>query len=108
MQVALLLLGVFIILLVITLVPRSLLATPDMFIAGNGSSTHALHWFQDSVMDGRITGYGFTALPGWVFHGIMLVWSLWLAHKTVQWIQFAIKAMQHKGWWTLEAKTLEQ
>lgn len=107
LQVVLIVFCVFLVLLVAALIPQSLLANPEMFILGNGSSSHRLRWFQD-MTPGQMPRFGYFALPSWVFHGLMLVWSLWLARKAVQWLKFALRALQEgRAWKWSESRDLD-
>jgi hypothetical protein len=75
----------------------SLLETPDMEVAGSGSSDRLLHWYVDRA----------AALPAvwvlnvslWVWRGVMLLWALWLAHHLVRWLGWAWQLFSSEGVW---------
>lgn len=79
-------------------VAQGLLGTPDMQIAGNGSSAHELRWYQDR--------YG-PALPSawvlsvsiWFYRGLMLLWALWLANSLLNWLRWGWTQYSSGGLW---------
>ncbi len=79
-------------------VPYSLLASPQMYITGNASSSHYLQWYQDRV-HGQLPGAWVISLPMWVYRLIMLLWSIWLAFTLVGWVQWAWKQLGVGGYW---------
>ncbi|MEC8011279.1 MAG: hypothetical protein VX185_10995 [Pseudomonadota bacterium] len=91
--IALTLLTGFVLVMVI---PVGLLSTPDMQISGYQSSAHVLRWYSDYAPQGQTPSAGYIALPQWVFSGLMLLWSLWLASRLVSWFFMAIKLLQQK------------
>jgi hypothetical protein len=72
-----------------TAIQRGLLGIPDMQIAGNHSTRFQLNWFQDRI-DGTMPTPWVVSLPQWIYHLLMLAWSLWLAFSLVSWL--------HWGW----------
>ncbi len=79
-------------------VAQGLLGTPDMQIAGNGSSAQDLRWFHDRFQ---------TALPGawvisvsiWFYRGLMLLWALWLANSLLNWLRWGWEQYSSGGLW---------
>lgn len=86
-------------------VEQGLLGSPEMQIMGNNSSAYHLSWYQDrSLAD--LPQASVLSVPLWVYRGLMLAWSLWLALSLLQWLQWAWQAFASKGvWWSLPAKT---
>ena len=79
-------------------IERGLLGTPDMQIAGNGSSTYFLRWYQDQAEP--ILPHGWVlSVPLWVYRFLMLGWSLWLAVAILKWIRWAWECFSAGGYW---------
>lgn len=70
-----------------TAIEGGLLGIPDMQIAGNGSTRLHLHWTQDRI-DGAMPQPWVVSLPQWIYHLLMLLWSLWLAFSLVAWLRW--------------------
>jgi hypothetical protein len=79
-------------------VPEGLLSAPDMQVTGNGSHGGALRWFQDRVHGAFPSGWMFS-LPLWVYRTAMLVWSLWLARRLLQWLRWSWERYSAGGFW---------
>ena len=71
-----------------TAIERGLLGIPDMQIAGNHSTRFQLNWTQDRI-EGIMPTPWVISLPQWIYHLLMLVWSLWLAFSLVSWLRWA-------------------
>ncbi|MDX2454458.1 hypothetical protein [Desulfosarcina sp.] len=71
-----------------TAIERGLLGIPDMQIAGNQSTRFQLNWTQDRI-GGNMPTPWVVSLPQWIYHLLMLVWSLWLAFSLVSWLRWA-------------------
>ena len=69
-------------------IERGLLGIPDMQIAGNHSTRFQLNWTQDRI-GGIMPTPWVVSLPQWIYHLLMLVWSLWLALSLVSWLRWA-------------------
>ncbi len=70
-----------------TAIERGLLGIPDMQVAGNRSTRFQLNWAQDRI-DGTMPTPWVVSLPQWIYHLLMLVWSLWLAFSLVSWLRW--------------------
>ena len=70
-----------------TAIERGLLGIPDMQIAGNHSTRFQLNWSQDRI-DGIMPTPWVVSLPQWIYHLLMLAWSLWLAFSLVSWLRW--------------------
>lgn len=98
MQLGLALLSVGTFFALVAAIPNGLLGTPDMGVVGNGSSQHKLNWFVDRG-DGALSQAWFISIPLWIYRGLMLVWSLWLALKLLSWLKWGWQAFTHEGYW---------
>lgn len=98
MQVGLALLSVGTFFALVAVIPDGLLGTPDMGVTGNGSSQHQLNWFVDRG-DGVLSQAWSISIPLWIYRGLMLVWSLWLALKLLTWLKWGWQAFTHEGYW---------
>lgn len=76
----------------------SLLNTPDMEVAGSGSSQNRLHWYVDRS-SGALPEVWVLSVSLWVWRGVMLLWALWLAHSLVGWLPWAWQRFSAAGLW---------
>jgi hypothetical protein len=76
----------------------SLLNTPDMRVAGSGSSAEMLHWYVDRAA-GALPEVWVLSLSLWVWRAVMLLWALWLAHSLVRWLQWGWRGWSSAGVW---------
>ena len=75
-----------------------LLGYPDMQIAGNGSSSQMLRWYQDlSPLD--FPRAWVVSLPMLVYRLFMLAWSLWLAFALLRWLTWGWEGFSSHGLW---------
>jgi hypothetical protein len=79
-------------------IERGLLGTPNMQIAGNGSSAYQLNWYQDRSVGPLPTAWVISA-PILVYRGLMLAWSLWLAYALLKWLGWAWECFSAGGLW---------
>ena len=79
-------------------IPQGLLGTPDMHVAGNGSSAQALRWFADRSND-ALPGATAISVPLWVYKAAMLAWATWLANAVVGWMGYGFAAWMRNGYW---------
>jgi len=79
-------------------IQQGLLGTPDMHVAGYGSSAHALRWFADRSADALPAATAVSA-PLWVYRLAMLAWALWLAAALVGWLRRGFAAWTQGGYW---------
>jgi hypothetical protein len=79
-------------------IQRGLLGTPDMQIAGNGSSAHFLNWYQDRAGE-VLPRAGVLSVPMLVYRLLMLSWALWLAFSLLQWLRWGWEAFSTGGFW---------
>jgi hypothetical protein len=76
----------------------SLLNTPDMEVAGSGSSNRLLHWYVDRAA-GALPQAWVLSVSLWVWRAVMLLWALWLAHSLVRWLQWGWQGWSSGGVW---------
>jgi hypothetical protein len=81
-----------------------LLGSPEMRIAGNGSSASSLRWYQDRFADALPTPWLFS-VSIWFYRGVMLVWSFWMALSLVRWLRWGWQCFTTgAGWLPLRAQ----
>ena len=68
-------------------VEQGLLGLPEMQIAGNGSTSAALDWYQDRSGP-ELPGVWVVLVPILVYRGLMLAWALWLAVRLLDWLRW--------------------
>ena len=79
-------------------IPWGLLGSPNMQIAGNGSSSSVLYWYQDQSAQQLPQGW-ILSLPIWVYRTVLLLWSLWLAFAVMKWLQWAWQKYSYRAVW---------
>jgi hypothetical protein len=79
-------------------IPDSLLSSPDMQVAGNGSHAQLLQWYQDRGV-GELHQATVISAPIWVYRIAMLLWSLWLAWKLIDWLRWGWGCFSRNGLW---------
>lgn len=98
MQVALALFTLLALAILFWSIRAGLLGTPDMQVAGNGSSRAALRWFSDRS-DGTLPAAWVVSVPLLVYRGAMLVWALWLAVSLLGWLRWGWSCVAAGGLW---------
>jgi hypothetical protein len=79
-------------------VSQGLLGTPDMQVAGNGSSHNHLIWYQDRA--GKVLPTPWTvSVPILVYRLLMLAWALWLAYSLLTWVRWSWQSFSTLGMW---------
>ncbi len=79
-------------------IENGLMGIPDMQIAGNQSTSRVLNWTQDRIA-GFMPDPWVISLPEWVFHGLMMLWSLWLAFALLNWLKWGWQCFILGGAW---------
>lgn len=102
MQSGLMVFSVIALFVMISGIPLSLLASPEMYITGNGSSAHTLRWYHDQS-SGPLPQAWVISLPLLVYRVVMLLWSLWLAFALIRWIRWGWAQLGVHGWWYRKA-----
>lgn len=77
---------------------NGLLGYPSMQIAGNGSTSSQLNWYQDQV-DALLPTAWVISVPLLVYRLSMLAWALWLALALLRWIKWGWQAYSLHGLW---------
>jgi len=77
-QIALVILTVLSIITLFLVVAAGLLGQPEMFIAGNNSSSHDLNWYFART-PGELPSPWIASVSIWWYRAAMLAWALWLA-----------------------------
>lgn len=98
LQVALVLLTIIALAVLITGISIGLLGSPDMQIAGNGSSASVLKWYQDKVA-GQMPPAWVLSVPMYVYRIAMLAWALWIAFSLLNWLRWGWQCFSHGGYW---------
>lgn len=101
LQLVLGILALFFLVAMIAGVKRGLLGVPDMMVAGGGSSNWQWIWYQDRQGMDYISA-GMVSLPMWIWKGLMLVWSFWIASRMIVWGKLAWAAASRGGMWRIE------
>jgi hypothetical protein len=79
-------------------IQTGLLGSPDMKIAGNGSSSGELRWYQDRVGTALPRPWSLS-LSIWFYRAAMLVWALWVAQALVGWLRWGWEQWSQGGYW---------
>jgi len=98
MQIALVMGGAFVLWSFYRAVTAGLLDIPDMQVGGNGSGQTLLHWTLDKK-SGILPRPWIVAFSVYIYQIVMLLWSLWLAVKTVSWAKWAALSLKEGGGW---------
>ncbi|MGE0334872.1 MAG: hypothetical protein AB7O21_02580 [Gammaproteobacteria bacterium] len=77
---------------------HGLLGSPDMQIAGNGSTAATLNWFQDRAPDAYPVATVWSVSLWW-YRALMLAWALWLAFALLNWLRWGWRNFAHDGLW---------
>jgi hypothetical protein len=87
MQLILVGLSVAALVVLIFSIQRGLLGSPEMQIAGNGSTARLLRWYQDRTAGIPAQAWLFS-VPVLVYRLAMLAWALWLAQALLRWLRW--------------------
>lgn len=87
LQVALIVLTAFVVGVLLEVLRKGLLGSPEMFISGNGSSRLELRWFQARA-EGALPSPWIVSVSIWWYRFLMLAWALWLANALLGWIRW--------------------
>jgi len=79
-------------------ISQGLLGLPEMQIAGNGSTSYDLKWYQDRSADGLPRPW-VLSVPLLVYRLAMLAWALWLAQALLRWLKWAWECFTAGGAW---------
>lgn len=79
-------------------IQQGLLGTPEMQIAGNGSDSHVLRWYQDRIAAIPPSCW-VLSVPLLVYRLAMLFWALWIAQALVGWLRWGWSCFSHGEIW---------
>jgi hypothetical protein len=80
-------------------VRQGLLGYPEMHIAGNGSNSFLLRWYEDRTIAEMLPQVWVISTPVWVYRVLMLFWALWLAFALIRWLQWGWHCFSSQGLW---------
>jgi len=94
-------LGILTIVAMLTLlfaIKQGLLGHLDMHIAGNGSSSDLLRWYEDRTA-GILPQVWVFSWSMWIYRIAMLLWALWLSFALMRWLHWGWKCFSTGGLW---------
>jgi hypothetical protein len=98
MQTGLFLLSLAALWALVAALQQGLLGLPEMQIAGNGSTSTGLNWYQDR--SGReLPEVWVISVPLLVYRGLMLAWALWLAYRLLGWLRWGWQGLSRPLLW---------
>jgi hypothetical protein len=104
LQVGLVLLTLVAFGVLVIVVGKGLLGSPEMFILGNESNRNLLNWFAPNTTPEMPTPQ-FVTISIWYYRLLMLAWALWLANAMVSWLRGLWGALTHGGAWAAKRST---
>lgn len=84
--------------LVFSGIRQSLLASPDMGIAGPGSGGNGFAWFLDKT-DSTLPRPQVFSAPMWSYRALMFAWALWIVLALLRWLRWTWRAWHTNGMW---------
>lgn len=75
-----------------------LLSTPEMRVAGAGSTTRELTWYVDRT-DGAMPQPWVLTTSLWAWRVAMLAWAVWLASRLLTWLRWGWDSFGRQGIW---------
>jgi hypothetical protein len=82
---------------------QSLLAHPDMGVAGPGSYGSRFSWFADRISS-ALPQPAIFSVPMWVYRSLMFAWALWLVLALLRWLRWTWRACKTNGLWRGQAE----
>jgi len=79
-------------------IQQGLLGTPEMQIAGNGSTDLSLRWYADRAGAVPPTAW-MLSVPLLIYRVAMLAWALWLAQALLRWLRWGWAGFTTGGGW---------
>ncbi len=77
---------------------QGLLNTPDMQVAGAGSTNRILAWYVDRT-ESELPRPWVITTSLWVWRLSILAWSLWLAFNLLGWLKWGFRVFSKEGLW---------
>jgi len=81
-----------------SVIQHGLLGSPDMQVAGNGSSAYNFNWYQDRNV-ALLQQAWLLSVPTLVYRLLMLGWALWLAFSLLRWLKWGWQQFSTGGMW---------
>jgi len=75
-----------------------LLGHPNMHIAGNGSDSDYLRWYEDRTA-GILPQMWVYSWSMWIYRIAMLLWALWLSFALLRWLRWGWECFSTHGLW---------
>lgn len=97
-QLGLVVLSIAALLALLTALQQGLLGSPEMQIAGNGSSATRLSWYLDRQGPETAT-VAVVSAPIWIYRALMLAWALWLAWRLLGWLRWGWRGLAEPVLW---------
>lgn len=97
-QVCLVFAALPVLLILLAILHRGLLGSPEMFILGNGSRRTTLVWFEARASL-QLPEAGVFSISVWYYRGLMLLWALWLASSFLRWAPWGWQQFTAGGLW---------
>lgn len=79
-------------------IQQGLLGTPEMQVAGNGSTAFRLRWYADRAGAVPPTAW-MLSVPLLIYRAAMLAWALWLAQALLRWLRWGWESFTMGGGW---------
>ena len=79
-------------------IQQGLLGTPEMQVAGNGSTAFRLRWYADRAGAVPPTAW-VLSVPLLIYRAAMLAWALWLAQALLRWLRWGWVCFTTGGGW---------
>ncbi len=98
MQTGLMLLSLGALAALVVALQQGLLGLPEMQIAGNGSTSTRLDWYQDRSGP-ELSRAWVVSVPMLVYRGLMLAWALWLAYRLLGWLRWGWQGLSRPVLW---------
>jgi len=98
MQTGLFLLSLVALGALVVALQQGLLGLPEMQIAGNGSTSTSLKWYEDRTGP-ELPHVWVISVPLLVYRGLMLAWALWLAYRLLEWLRWGWQGLSTPVLW---------
>ena len=98
-QIIILLWTIITALALVAAIPMGLLSDPDMKVVGNGSHAHLYNFYQDRMDAESFPSAHVFSVSMFTYRIAMLLWSLWLATRLIQWAQWWWEAYSARVVW---------
>lgn len=98
MQIGLFVLSLTALAALVAALQQGLLGLPEMQIAGNGSTSTGLNWYQDRTGP-ELPQTWVVSVPILVYRVLMLAWALWLAYRLLGWLRWGWQGLSSPVLW---------